>query len=244
MKKILIYSTCLFLLLSPLLLKAQDEDDSAAQAATDDDTPPAPKQYYLLSPRVSVTVPHPMSNRAFHKSFVGIYELSAGLNAYVYKGIFVGGTYKAGLLKITENKIADYNASMYINNVGLKAGTDAYLGDRNRIIFSAAVTAGKNWTHYGGLVAKEPGRIIPTRYNCIYAEPEINLFFLIESNFGIGVTVSYSIFDHTFDPYALALNDWAQFSKVNTGSTQYLSFGFGFYYSLLQNGKKKHKRYY
>lgn len=235
------YLFCLFLLTAPFAAAAQDDDDTVPATAntSGEDQPPAPKQYYLLSPRVSVTVPHPMSNHAFHKSFVGIYELSMGLNAYVYKGLFIGGTYKAGLLKITENKIADYNASMYINNAGVKLGTDAYVGEQNRVIFSAAVTGGKNWTHYGGLVAKEPGRVIPTSYSCFYLEPEMNMYFLIESNFGIGVTVSYSIFDHTFDPYALALNDWAQFSKTNTGSTQYLSFGFGFYYSLIHKGKKK-----
>ncbi|MCW3085368.1 MAG: hypothetical protein JWP12_2734 [Bacteroidetes bacterium] len=243
MKPILKYFILFLLLVSPMLIKAQDDEPAVQQPATaDDDAPAPPKRYYVLSPRVSVTVPHPMSNKSFKKCFVGIYEISGGLNFYLYKGLFIGGTYKNGLLKITENKIADYNASMFINNAAVKIGTDAYIGDKNRVIFSAAVSGGKNWTKYGGLVAKEP-RNIPTSYTCTYLEPEINLFFLIESNFGIGVTVSYSIFNHTFDPYELALNDWTQFSKTNTGSTQYLSFGFGFYYSLLQKGRVRKPHY-
>ena len=225
----------------PLVLVAQDEETTTAQqSTTEEEAPPSPKQYYLLSPRVSVTVPHPMSNSAFKKCFVGIYEVSGGLNLYLHKGIFLGVTAKKGLLKITENKIADYNASMSINNIAGKLGGDLYIGDRNRVIYSVAVSAGKNWTKYTGLVAKDPNtKIALTQYNCSYVEPEMNIFFLIESNFGIGATVSYSIFSKNFDPYELSLNDWTAFGKDNTGTTQYLSFGFGFYYSLINKKKKK-----
>lgn len=218
------------------------EGEPAVQASADE--PPAvPKSYYVFSPRVSVTVPHPMANASFKKSFVGIYEISGGLNAYLVKGLFFGVTYKNALLKITENKIADYNASMYINNAAGKLGADVYVGDKNRVIYSASIAVGQNWTRYSGLVAKDPNRVIPNTYTCTYYEPEMNLFFLIESNFGIGATVSYSIFNKNFDPYELALNDWTQFSRNTSGNTQYLSFGFGFYYSLWRK-KKLHKNGY
>lgn len=217
----------------------QAQEDTPITTAPAEDAPPAPKQYYLFSPRVSVTVPHPMSNSAFKKSFVGIYEASGGLNIYPYKGIFLGVTYKNGLLKITENKIADYNASMYINNAGAKLGTDIFVTENHKVIFSASVGAGQNWTRYSGLVSKDSLKIIPTTYSCVYVEPEINLFFLIESNFGIGATLSYSIFNKNFDPYELALTDWTNYNAVNNGSTQYFSFGFGFYYSFLRKEKKK-----
>jgi hypothetical protein len=225
-------------LLLPAQLIAQEEVPVIQQTA-EDETLPSPKQYYLFSPRISVTVPHPMANPSFKKCFVGIYEASGGLNVYLYKGAFLGLTYKNGLLKITENKIADYNASMHINNASVKIGGDIYVGDRNRVIYSFAVSAGRNWTRYSGLVAKDKDRIIPASYSCNFMEPEMNLFFLIESNFGIGATISYSIFNKTFDPYELALNDWAQFSKNTSGNTQYFSFGFGFYYSLLRKTKTK-----
>jgi hypothetical protein len=225
--------------ISSISLSAQEDETPVQQSVTDEEAPPAPKLYYVFSPRVSVTVPHPMNNQSFKKSFVGIYEISGGLNVYLVKGAFIGATYKNGLLKITENKIADYNASMSINNAAVKLGGDFYVGDRNRVIYSMAISGGRNWTKYSGLVAKDKNRIIPTSYSCNYLEPEMNLFFLIESNFGIGLTVSYSVFDTHFDPYELALNDWTQFSKNNSGNTQYLSFGFGFYYSLLRKAKTK-----
>ena len=100
---------------------AQDENTIVPSTAGID-APPEKKQYYIFSPRVNVTVPHPMGNKSFKKSFVGIYEVNLGLNLFVYKGLFVGVSAKNGLLKITENKIADYNASMQINNVAGKVG--------------------------------------------------------------------------------------------------------------------------
>jgi hypothetical protein len=219
-------------------MRAQ-EDEAPVQTVQEEERPPAPKRYYVFSPRVSVTVPHPIGNASFKQSFVGIYEASAGLNLYLFKGVFIGATYKNGLLKITENKIADFNASMYVNNAGGRIGADMYLGDRNRVIYSASVTVGQNWTRYTGLVAKDASKIIPASYTCTYYEPEMSIFFLIESNFGIGGTVGYSVFNKNFDPYELSLNDWTQFSKNVAGNTQYISFGFGFYYSLLAKKTKK-----
>lgn len=230
--------TFLFLV-SGLLCLAQEETDAPVQSVQEEEYPVVPKQYYVFSPRVSVTVPHPMGNSAFRKSFVGIYEASVGLNINIFKGFFIGVTYKNGLLKITENKIADFNASMNINNAGVKLGTDIFIGDRNRIILSAAVTAGQNYTNYSGLVCKKPGDSPKlTAYSTSYLEPEVNMFFLVEPNFGIGATLGYSIFNKEFDPYELCLNDWTNFDKENPGRTRYLSFGFGFYYSFLKKNKR------
>ncbi len=236
MKKYILF---FFFSLCSSIIFAQEEPDSNSQSKQEEEYPVVPKQYYVFSPRVSVTVPHPMGNSAFRKSFVGIYEASAGLNINIFKGFFIGVTYKNGLLKITENKIADFNASMNINNAGVKLGTDIFIGDRNRIIFSAAVTAGQNYTNYSGLVCKKPGDSPKlTTYSTSYLEPEVNMFFLVEPNFGIGATLSYSIFNKEFDPYELCLNDWTNFDKENPGKTRYLSFGFGFYYSFLKKNKK------
>ncbi|MGZ4035548.1 MAG: hypothetical protein ACXVPU_12330 [Bacteroidia bacterium] len=213
---------------------AQDTNPVVPPANSGDDSPPETKQYYLLSPRVSVTVPHPMLNKSFKKSFVGIYEVSGGLNLFIYKGFFIGLAGKNGLLKITENKIADYNASMAINNAAAKVGGDWYVGDKNKVIFSLGFTAGHNWTKYSDLMYKDPNKKpLYTKFETNYIEPEMNLFFLIESNFAIGATVSYTIFDAHFNPYDLDLNEYSQFSTNNAAATQFLSFGFGFYYSLL-----------
>lgn len=215
-------------------LFAQTEPEAPVNTALpENDAPPPPKQYYWLSPRVSVTVPHPLKNAAFHKCFVGVYEINVGMNLMLYKGFFVGGYYKNNLQRITENKIADYNASLNINTASIKLGNDLFIGDKNRVIFSAAVSAGQCWADYSGLKTKTPGKYIPTKFNSIYVEPEVDLYFLVESNFGIGASVTYTMLNHSFDPYELSLNEYTQFGANNSGTTQYLCFGFGFYYSLL-----------
>ena len=226
----------LFIFLSAVSL-AQD-DNTIVPSSGGNDSPPAKEQYYLLSPRVSVTVPHPMANRSFKKSFVGIYELTVGMNLYVYKGFFIGVSGKNGLLKITENRITDYNASMGINNVAGKFGGDWHVGEKKNAIFSLAFSAGHNWSKYMGLMHKQNSPPpLYTKFETNYIEPEMNIFFLIESNFAIGATFSYTIFNTHFDPYDLDLNEYSKFSRNNAAATQFLSFGFGFYYSLLPKKK-------
>ncbi len=227
----------LFLFYCATLAKSQDEPLPVSPSAVGE-TPPVKKQYFLLSPRVSITVPHPMGNKSFKKSFVGIYEASGGLNIMIYKGLFVGAAAKNGLLKITENKITDYNASMSFNNVCGKVGVDVYVGEKNRAIYSVALSYGQNWTEYSGIKTKDANN--PPKINSFstsYFEPEMNIFFLIESNFGIGATISYTVFDAHFDPYDLVLNEYAKFDTNNAVSTQFFSFGFGFYYSLIKKKK-------
>ncbi len=216
---------------------SQEEELPVAPPATVDPAP-AKKQYYLFSPRISVTVPHPMGNKSFKKSFVGIYEVTGGLNMMLHKGLFIGASAKNGLLKITENKITDYNASMKINSVAGKFGFDTYVGEKNRTIFSMALSYGQNWTEYSGIKYKdENNKPKLNSFTTSYFEPEMNIFFLIESNFGIGATLTYTVFDAHFDPYDLVLNEYAKFDRENAVSTQFLSFGFGFYYSFAKKKK-------
>ena len=231
------FSTLLLLFCLSLNAISQDDPLPVPPPAAVDPTP-AKKQYYLLSPRISVTVPHPMGNKSFKQSFVGIYEFSGGLNIMVYKGLFVGASAKNGLLKITENKIVDYNANMRINNVAGKVGFDTYVGEKNRTIFSMSLAYGQNWTEYSGIKYKnENNKPKLNGFTTPYFEPEMNLFFLIEANFGIGATLSYTVFDANFDPYDLVLNEYAKFDTENAVSTQFLSFGFGFYYSFVKKKK-------
>ena len=220
------------------VFSAFSQDEELPVAPPTVEQAPAKKQYYLFSPRISVTVPHPTGNKSFKKSFVGIYEATGGLNIMLHKGLFVGASAKNGLLKITENKITDYNASMKINSVAGKVGFDTYVGDKNRTIFSMALSYGQNWTEYEGIKYKEENNKPKINsFTTSYWEPEMNIFFLIEAGFGIGATLSYTVFDAHFDPYDLVLNEYAKFDRENAVSTQFLSFGFGFYYSFLKKKK-------
>jgi hypothetical protein len=210
---------------------AQEEVDTP-ETTTFSETAPRPKKYYLFSSKASITVPHPMGNASFKKCFVGVYELNGGFNLMLYKGLFVGATYKNSLLKIIENKIPGYNANMTMNSVAGKIGGDFYVGTKNSIIFSTAVSVGQNNTVYSKFKTKDAKEHPLAGFKSAYLEPEVNLFFLIEDNFALGATLTYTVIQRNFDPYELYLNEWSSFSKNNSGSTHYLSFGFGFYYGI------------
>lgn len=238
MRKHCIYLLFLLFVLVSYTSIAQDEPDQF-ETKIIEESPPRQKQYYLFSPRVSVTVPHPMGNQSFKKSFVGIYEVNAGLNVMIYKGLFVGGAFKNGLLKITENKIPDLNADMAINNAAIKIGSDFYVNSKNTMLLSAALSVGQNNTKYSSFKCKSLNQHpIIKGFKSSYFEPEVNLFFLTEANFGIGATLTYSVIKRNFDPYELCLDEWAQFGKDNSGPIRYISFGFGFYYGFSKKTKK------
>ena len=150
----------------------------------------------------------------------------------LYKGVFVGGVFKNAELQITPNKIQGYNASMQLIGYAFKAGGDFYANDKNNILISTSIAIGQNNTKFVSIKTKNPSEHPISGFKSSYVEPEVNIFFLIEANFGIGASASYSIIKRNFDPYELYLNEWAPFGKDNSGSTSYFSFGFGCYYGF------------
>ncbi len=228
------YIFCFFLALNSFVSKAQEDAlDTLAIEVEEDAIMPRQRKFYQFTPRLSFTVPHPMGNAAFKKTFVGIYEANAGLNLMFYRGFYAGATFKNGLLKVTEKKIRDYNAGMTVNSAAAKVGVDFYLNEKNTVMVSAAVSAGQNSTRFTSLVCKDPGGSPAiTSYKSFYYEPEATLFLFVEENFALGITSTYSVIKRTFDPYELCFDDWAAYGKENSGPTRYISFGFGFYYGF------------
>ncbi|MEO6902989.1 MAG: hypothetical protein ABI315_07530 [Bacteroidia bacterium] len=208
----------------------------------DNDDIPSKKQYFLFSTRASVTVPHPIANSAFKKTFVGIYNINLDFNTFIYRGLYIGASYKNNLFKITPTKIASYNVdslgnlnpypTMHSNAAAVKVGYDIFIGEENRVIYSISTSVGNYWTKYGNFVSKPAGKKIIKNSVTSYIEPEMALNFMVESNFAIGVNISYTMLNSNFDPYKLSLNDWKGYGKNNESNTQYLSFGFGFFYSF------------
>jgi hypothetical protein len=231
------YKQLLIVLLLFKVIPAFAQDPSTENASTSTDNGPSNKEFFWFSPRVSVTVPHPIANGAFKKNFAGVYELSASFDIMILKGAFIGAEYTYATLKVTGLTGVsnfNYNPLMHINNAGFRVGAQKYLGERNKVIFTAAMAAGMNWTNFEKLKCKD-STVAPmlSKYSTSYLKPEINIYFLVESNFAIGATLSYSIYRRKFDPAEICLNDWkASVGTVNDKPTQYLAFGFGFYYSF------------
>lgn len=215
---------------------------SAGNVAFAHDDTPNRKEYFLFSTRAAITVPHPIANGAFKKTFVGIYNINVDFNTFIYQGFYIGATYKNNLFKITPTKIADYNRdsvgnlnpypSMHSNAAAIKVGYDMYLGDENRIVYTISTAVGQYWSKYDNFVSKTAGKKSITKSSTTYIEPEMSLNFLVDPNLAIGVNISYTMLNTNFDPYELCLNDWKAYSKSNEGDTRYLNFGFSFFYSF------------
>lgn len=223
-----------FLLLGAFPLVAQEPADSPPKA----DSGPVKKEYYWFNPHAAVTIPNPMANKEFRKHLAGVYEVSAGMDILLFKGIFAGAMYQNATLKITGITGATYfhyQPLMKINNAGIRVGGRKYIGEKNRMTFTGSLALGQSWTHYKDIRCKDSTIAVPmTHYACSYIQPEIGVYFLVESNFAIGATISYTSYSKKFDPYEICLESWKPVGNVGNETTQCLSFGFGFYYSFLK----------
>lgn len=230
----------LFLLIFTLVTfvsKAQDSIPSADSVVIESQI--LPKANNLFSSRLSFTVPNPTGNKAFNKSFVGIYQLNGSMNMSLYKGIFVGVTFSNALLQIDKNVIPNktYAKQPFMNTytAAVKLGSDWYVGENNRMIFSADVSVGQSFVKYSAFVCKDPAKNIKlTDFKSLYGATEISMIFLVEPNWGIGPIISYSLIKRSFDPYELCLEEWKSYGTSNSGATQYLSFGFVAYFNFFK----------
>ena len=187
---------------------------------------------FKASFRNSFTIPHPLSNDAFKKSFVGIYDFTPSLNMFIYECFYAGLVYKNALLTIPANKVPDVNIKMQVNNVGLKIGGDYYTSEKS--FLSYGLNAGQNWTKFTSVVSLIPNNHSDNNhFSSLYVEPEINMNFLVEGNFAIGVDLSCIIINKEFDPYAIFLNEHKGYepSQLN-GLMAYFDFGFNVYYGF------------
>jgi hypothetical protein len=218
------------------IIPAKAQEPAVDNAPVRADEGPSRKEYFWFNPHAAVTVPNPTGNKAFRKNLAGVYELSGGLDILLFKGIFVGAVYKNASLKITGITGASYfhyQPVLKLNNAGIRVGGRTYVGSRNRMIYSLSLTLGESWARYKDMRCKD-STVAPalTHFTTSYVQPEMSIYFLLESNFAIGATLSYSVYNKQFDPYEICLDSWKAVGPLGSGPIQYLSFGFGFYYSF------------
>lgn len=203
-----------------------------------------PRENYLFNSSLSFSIPTPTSNKAFRKSIVGIYQVNGGLDLVVVNGFFVGVNFSSAKFKVDKDIIKDYN--IYVNknynpriniyNAAVSVGVNYYLGEKNKMKFETRLSVGQNYSKFLGFKSKSLSNPVSlTDFKSVYGEAVLNLFFLMEPNWGIGPTIGYSLISRSFDPYALSLDDWTSISAGSEiGSIQYLNFGFAVYYNFFK----------
>jgi hypothetical protein len=187
--------------------------------------------------RFDFTVPQAVSNKAFRKSFTGVYDLSFSGNVG-FGNFFVGGMYRMTQFQVPANKIAGISTLQNIINGAVKTGYDVMLGDRSILTFSLA--GGYNWIYYTRVTCLQD-TATGTRATAINLMPSVNINFLIDEGFGIGGGISYNILAYEFNPEYVCFQEFKPYRDGDEkGLTGTISFGFSAYYVLGKRAKKEY----
>ncbi|MCA6364795.1 MAG: hypothetical protein IM638_17300 [Bacteroidetes bacterium] len=183
------------LLFLPLIVSAQKPDQQLP---------------YRMNVRLEGSVPHGLSNKAFRRSFTGVYELQFATSVELFSGFSLGVSYRNALWNTPDNKIQGINTNMQTNGVGLQLGYDKRLS--RTAIACASLTAGRAFTRFTGLVyetdsalAADPAGVVDS-YSYNYGEMRFGVYFFTEGNFAIGLNTGVTFTNFGFDPYELELD--------------------------------------
>lgn len=190
------------------------------------------KSKHLVTIRGNFNVPNAVRNRAYRKSFNGIYDLNGIVIINPVSGFIIGAGYKNSQFDIPNKLIAGLRTTyMHFNSIFGRVGYNHYQSD---IFFiSGAINAGQNFTKFTGVPCIDHKRDKYV-YGSFYFEPEAGINFMIEEFFSIGVNVSLNINTKSFDPYFLCLEDFNPYYPEELGKNMMtLNFGFGFTYGII-----------
>lgn len=203
-----------------------------------------PKVDYLYHSSLSFTVPNPISNNTFKNTFLGIYQIRGAVKLDLFKGIRIGVNFSNAQFKIDKNIIRDYNINVSksynprisVYSAAVSLGGTFYVGEKNRIIIDTDVSVGQNYATFNSFSCKDSTKTMRlSDFKSIYGEVTVNLYFLMETNWGLGPSISYTLMDRSLSANELCLEDWTKSkSSGNQNNLQYLNFGFVAYYSFFR----------
>lgn len=183
---------------------------------------------YRINLRADFSVPHIENNKALKNSFRGTYDVTPSVNAPLFYGIFIGGSYKYSTASDKLGLPTNSKAQYAISGGAIKLGYDHYINPTT--LFTTAINYGISSIHFKNL----PSDTVPPSYKSTYIEPSLGLLFFVEDNFAIGINLSYVMLNqYTFNPYRISFDPYKGFEGIDLkGTTQYLNLGFGVVYAF------------
>jgi len=157
--------------------------------------------------RAAGSVPHPTSNKAFRRSFVGIYDLTGSVSYRIFSGFNAGAVYKHTLWKTPDNKVPGLNLYGQTNAFGLRVGYDHILTES--AVFFSSIAFYSSETYFYGLACAPQNTVeenIQTTYNYRIIEGEMGFYFYTEGNFAIGMQAAFAHTNFNFDPRKVCLD--------------------------------------
>ncbi len=192
---------------------------------------------FKMSARLYITVPHPISNKAFRHSFTGIYDIMANVNFQVFHGFQVGLQYHNNLWKTPDNKLPGLNVYGQSHLGGIRIGYDIVRSETSTAYIG--ITGEEGIMHFTGLsFTGIPSDVaVKSVYKLADLQLDAGIFFYTEGNFAIGMNVSTTLSNYRFDPYTIYLNQHNPRPYVASdldGTLAYFNFGFNVVYSFLK----------
>jgi hypothetical protein len=190
---------------------------------------------FRMSARITTTVPHSLSNKAFRHSFTGIYDLSGNCNFQVFHGFQVGVQYHHSLWKTPDNKIPGLNVYAQTHEGGIRIGYDFVRSETQTAYIG--LTAEEGIIHYTNLsYTNVPESETPRKiHNMADLQLDAGIFFYTEGNFAIGLNVATIFSNYHFNPYSIYLNQHnprPYLASDLEGTWIYFNFGFNVVYSF------------
>ncbi|MFN8713387.1 MAG: hypothetical protein ACK5Z2_11095 [Bacteroidota bacterium] len=165
---------------------------------------------YRMNIRLEGSVPHGLSNKAFRRSFTGVYEIQATTSVELFSGFSLGAAYRNTLWSTADNKIQGINTNAQTNGIGVRLAYDKRLS-RTACVYGA-FSMGRSFTKFTGLVyetdsllAADPSLLVDN-YTYNYGEIQVGAYFFTEGNFAIGLHTGVVFTGFGFDPYKLELD--------------------------------------
>ncbi len=188
---------------------------------------------FRMSIRANATIPHSISNKAFRRSFTGIYDIAVNFNYQILHGFNIGFQYRINEWKTADNKIAGLNTYAQANHGGIRVGYDVVRSERSTGYIGLAAEQGM--IHYFGLSIRQGTDISQLKRTHFYHAIDVDavIFFYTEGNFAIGVNASGIFTNYHFDPYSIFLNQYKAYiaSDLN-GTWAHINIGFTVVYSF------------
>ncbi len=190
-----------------------------------------PASKYRMHLKLTGSVPHPVSNKAFRRSFIGVYDMALTYRLRLFSGFAAGIQGKHSLWKIPDNKIPGLHTFGQFNGGGLSLAYDHVVTEE--AVIYAEISAGMMQLHYYGVSYDSMPDNYQTKYMINYGEVEVGGYFYTEGSFAIGMQTAFMFTNYQFDPYKLALdNHKAYLPEDMNGKVVTFKIGFSVVYSF------------
>lgn len=202
--------------------------------------PPLVKKVF----RGEILYPKPISNSAFIKVFMGVFNLNLSVS-FGMKNLNIAPTYGLMQCQILPYKAAgigvfDPHSIQTVHTAGMRFSYDIFpakevLQAKNGgyLMFSPFLSPGYNWIEYTRLGECKDGHPSGKHARAFNVMTGIQINYMMSYFEGCGLTLGYNYLAHQFDPSRLCLDQSYLFTPGSEkGMLQYFSFGLNLYIDL------------